>query len=93
MKTKLIFTTILIISLMLKLNAQDIKSGKKTIKFNNAPQLVIKNISLVDENNDQVADAEENCFLKLTVKHRKKPCKNSKHQNKNYWWYYRCTIF
>jgi len=76
MKTKLIFTTILIISLMLKLNAQDIKSGKKTIKFNNAPQLVIKNISLVDENNDQVADAEENCFLKLTVENTgKSPAK------------------
>ncbi len=76
MKTKLIFTLILIIGFILTHNAQDISTGKKSIKLNNAPALIIKDISLVDENNDQIADAEENCFIKLTVQNTgKSPAK------------------
>ena len=76
MKTKLIFTLILIISFMVKLNAQDISTGKKSIKLNNAPALIIKDITLVDENNDQMADAEENCFIRLFVQNTgKSPAK------------------
>ncbi len=66
MKTKLIFTLILIFSLSININAQ-ISSGKKSIKLNNAPALVINDIILVDENNDQIADAGESCFIKLNV--------------------------
>ncbi|OQX97086.1 MAG: hypothetical protein B6I20_13425 [Bacteroidetes bacterium 4572_117] len=76
MKTKLIITTVLIICILSTLSAQEIRSGKKSIKFNNAPELVIKNIKLVDENKDQIVDAEENCFIKLTVQNTgKSPAK------------------
>lgn len=75
MKTKQLITLLAFIALFINANAQ-ISSGKKSIKLNNAPALVIKDIILVDENNDQIVDAEENCFIKLTIQNKgKSPAK------------------
>ena len=73
---QLILTSLIIFSFLLKSNAQEIKSGKKSIKLNNAPALVISKVVLIDENHDQIADAEENCFFQVSVKNTgKSPAK------------------
>lgn len=65
---QLILASIIIFSFLLKSNAQEIKSGKQSIRLNNAPHLVISVISLVDENRDKIADSGEKCFFKIKVK-------------------------
>ncbi len=49
-------------------SGQEIKSTKKTIVINNAPELIIDKIVLIDENSDDIADAEESCYFELVVK-------------------------
>lgn len=44
-----------------------IKSGKKKIVLNNAPLLQIKKVSLLDENNDNIAQTEEACHFELLI--------------------------
>ncbi len=45
-----------------------ISSGKKTFKFNNAPELSIENINFSDENKDGKADVGEKCSLMFNIK-------------------------
>ena len=68
MKTKL---TMLICSLIIfasSVSAQEITSGKKKIKIVSTPKLLIENVLLVDENNNQIVEAGENCFYELSIK-------------------------
>jgi hypothetical protein len=67
MKTKYLIIILILIWNNWNLTSQ-ILSGKKTIKFNNAPELSIENIRFSDENNNQKADAGEKCLLSFQIK-------------------------
>jgi len=76
MKTKILITLTFIFVYILGINAQEktviISSSKKTISFNNAPELQIKTIRLLDENGNRVADAEESCKFILEITNKGK---------------------
>lgn len=65
-KKTFLFVCILFVFAINHIEAQ-IKSTKKTIVINNAPFLEIKRVSLVDENNDNIAEAEEICHFELQI--------------------------
>ena len=68
MKTKLITLTLSLIIFASCVSAQEITSGKKKINIKSTPLLVIDKITLVDNNKNQIAEADENCYYELIVK-------------------------
>ncbi|MFN8258516.1 MAG: caspase family protein [Bacteroidales bacterium] len=66
MNLKYLIITLILSAGIYKINGQ-ISSGKKTFKFNNAPELSIENISFLDDNKDQKADAGEKCYLVFNI--------------------------
>ena len=69
MKTKNLIFLLIVFSFFTNSFAQkEITTGKKTIKMNTAPKLVIKNIVLNDADNNSIIDAEEEAFIKLLVR-------------------------
>ncbi|MDF1551255.1 MAG: caspase family protein, partial [Bacteroidales bacterium] len=76
MKTKKLFLSVVLFLVCGNLFSQ-ISSGKKEYQFNNAPILVIEKITFADENNNQIADAGENCYLKVKIKNTGKSAAKS----------------
>ena len=69
MKTKNLIFSLIIFSFFTNSFAQkEISSGKKTIKMNTAPKLVIENIILNDADKNNIIDAEEETFISLLIK-------------------------
>ncbi|MEN8121617.1 MAG: caspase family protein [Bacteroidota bacterium] len=68
MKTKLTMLICSLIIFMVCVSAQEITSGKKRVKIVSTPKLVIEKVLLLDENNNQLVEAGENCFYELNIK-------------------------
>jgi len=48
--------------------SQEIHSGKKTIKIDNTPNIVIETVTLKDENNNKMVESGEKCYLEVNIK-------------------------
>ncbi|RLD75443.1 MAG: hypothetical protein DRJ10_15260 [Bacteroidetes bacterium] len=68
MTTKLITLTLSLIYFFTTISAQEITSGKKKIKIESVPKLIIENVLLLDENKNQIVEAGEDCFYELNIK-------------------------
>lgn len=69
---KFIFAAILLLSTITYTVAQDVRSGKHKVLINNAPKIIILSVKLIDENNDQHAEAEEKCKLLIDLNNKGK---------------------
>jgi hypothetical protein len=67
METKNLIVAVLLVLTCGHATAQ-VSSGKTSFSFNNAPVLVIEQISFDDENKNNFADAGEKCFLLVKIK-------------------------